>query len=183
MGVERRHKILAGFWGFAEATLFFIVPDVLLSWLGLRSQRSALIASLYAVAGALIGGWLMYRWAMHDFDGVRTWVLSLPGVSPQLLDVARQQLHDIGVLTLFKGGFGGVPYKTYAIQAPAESIGLAWFLTVSVAARWLRFVLVVVLTRQILLRLLPHHSLSMQRRWLILGWLVFYTIYFVWLTP
>lgn len=182
MGVKRIHNALAALWGFAEATLFFIVPDVLLSWLGLRSQRSALVASAYAVVGALLGGWLMYRWAVQDFAAVSAWVLSLPGVSPQLLEHARQQLHDIGVLALFKGGFTGVPYKIYAIQASAENIGLAWFLTVSVAARWLRFVLVVVLTRQLLLRLLPHHSLSSQRRWLLAGWLVFYIIFFTWLT-
>ena len=183
MGVNRLHNALAALWGFAEATLFFIVPDVLLSWLGLRSQRSALVASAYALIGALLGGWLMYRWAVQDFAGIRAWVLSLPGVSPQLLELARQQLHDIGVLALFKGGFGGVPYKTYAIHAAAEGVELAWFLTASVAARWLRFVLVMVLTRQLLLHLLPHHSLSVQRCWLLAGWLVFYAIYFTWLTP
>ena len=182
MGVSRFHNALAALWGFAEATLFFIVPDVLLSWLGLRSQRSAIVASAYALIGALLGGWLMYQWALQDFDGIRALLLTLPGVDVRLLDLARHQLHDIGVLALFKGGFGGVPYKTYAIHAAAEGVGLAWFLTVSVFARWIRFVLVIVLTRQLLLRLLPHHSLSAQRYWLLAGWLVFYTIYFTWLT-
>ena len=31
-------KALAALWGFAEATVFFIVPDVHLSWLALRSR-------------------------------------------------------------------------------------------------------------------------------------------------
>jgi hypothetical protein len=34
-------KALAVLWGFAEATVFFIVPDVQLSWLALRSRRTA----------------------------------------------------------------------------------------------------------------------------------------------
>ena len=47
---------LAAIWGAAEATLFFIVPDVFLSWLALSDRRQALIACLYALLGALVGG-------------------------------------------------------------------------------------------------------------------------------
>ena len=51
-----RANAIASLWGFAEATVFFIVPDVLLSWLALRSPKSGLIACLFALLGALIGG-------------------------------------------------------------------------------------------------------------------------------
>ena len=182
MGMNQRCNLLAAFWGFAEATLFFIVPDVLLSWLGLRSQRSAFVASGYALLGAVLGGWLMYVWGVHDLAGVRALLAWLPGVNVTLLDSARLQLHDIGVLALFKGGFGGVPYKTYAIHAAAEGVGLAWFLTVSIVARWLRFAVVLLLTRWLLRRLLPTADIARQQVWLIVGWLGFYTVYFAWLT-
>ena len=182
MGINWRFNALAAFWGFAEATLFFIVPDVLLSWLGLRSQRSAFVASGYALVGALLGGWLMYWWGVHDLAGVRAVVGLLPGVHVTLLDSARLQLHDIGVLALFKGGFGGVPYKTYAIHAAAEGVSLALFLTVSIFARWLRFAVVLLFTRWLLRRLLPHTDIARQQAWLLAGWLAFYTLYFTWLT-
>ena len=45
----------AAVWGFAEATLFFIVPDVLLSWIALHAPRKALVACLWAVVGAPSG--------------------------------------------------------------------------------------------------------------------------------
>ena len=32
-------KFLAAFWGLAEATIFFIVPDILLTYLALKDPR------------------------------------------------------------------------------------------------------------------------------------------------
>ena len=46
---------LALAWGLAEATFFFIVPDVLLSRLVLSDWRLCARACLWAVAGALVG--------------------------------------------------------------------------------------------------------------------------------
>lgn len=180
--MNRGLNILAALWGFAEATLFFIVPDVLLSWLGLRDRRSAIVASGYALAGALLGGLLMYSWGVRDLVAARAYLAMLPGVDFALLDKARHQLHAFGVLALFKGALGGVPYKTYAIQAAAEGVGLMLFLVVSVFARWLRFVLVIFATRWIVRSVLSQYALPLQRRWLIAGWLVFYAVYFTWLT-
>ena len=175
-------NLLAALWGFAEATLFFIVPDVLLSWLGLRSQRSALVASGYALVGALLGGVLMYYWGLRDLGAVRSLLTQLPGIDVGLLDLARHQLHATGVLALFKGALGGVPYKTYAIHAAAEGVGWVLFVAASVFARWLRFALVMVTTRWLVRALLARYALPIQRRWLIAGWIVFYVIYFTWLS-
>lgn len=175
-------NLLAALWGLAEATLFFIVPDVLLSWLGLRERRSALVASGYALAGALLGGVLMYYWGVRDLSAARAVLALLPGVDSGLLDVARHHLQQYGALGLFKGALGGVPYKTYAIHAAAEGVGLASFLAVSVFARWLRFAIVIFATRWLVRALFARAALPIQRRWLMLGWLVFYALYFTWLT-
>jgi len=174
-------NILAALWGFAEATLFFIIPDVLLSWLGLRERRSAFVASGYALIGALLGGALMYRWGVQDLAGVRALLTLLPGIDIALLDSARRQLQELGALALFQGGFGGVPYKTYAIHAAAEGVGLALFLFVSVFARWLRFALVMLATRWLVRALLPKQALLKQQLILLAAWLVLYTVYFTWL--
>jgi hypothetical protein len=50
---------IAALWGLAEATLFFIVPDVWLTLITVWSPRKALIACLFALLGALAGGALM----------------------------------------------------------------------------------------------------------------------------
>lgn len=174
-------NLLAALWGFAEATLFFIVPDVLLSWLGLRDRRSAFVASGYALLGALLGGVLMYYWGVHDLPAVRNLLDMLPGIDVALLDASRRQLQEIGVLALFKGGFGGVPYKIYAIHAAAEGLALGVFLAVSVFARWLRFAVVMLATRWLVRALMPQHTLFRQQFFLLAGWAVFYAVYFTWL--
>lgn len=48
--------VAAFIWGVAEATLFFFVPDVLLSYIGLkRGVRAATRASVSAAIGATLG--------------------------------------------------------------------------------------------------------------------------------
>jgi membrane protein YqaA with SNARE-associated domain len=74
---------LALFWGFAEATLFFIVPDVLLSAIAVwRGRRSALHGTAWTIAGAVLGGLLMYGWSVCDFLGVVAMLDRLPAISP-----------------------------------------------------------------------------------------------------
>lgn len=46
---------IAALWRFAEATLFFIAPNVWLSLAGRQELRRGLMACLYALAGALLG--------------------------------------------------------------------------------------------------------------------------------
>ena len=54
-------------WGFAEATLFFVVPDVWLTLIAVRrGLRPALVACGWALAGALAGGLAMYAWGAFD---------------------------------------------------------------------------------------------------------------------
>ena len=57
---------IALIWGFAEATLFFIVPDVWLTLAGRDKLHRGLIVCLYSLAGALTGGTLMYLWGSQD---------------------------------------------------------------------------------------------------------------------
>src|SRR3546814_16266356 len=47
-------------WGFAEATVFFVVPDVWISRRALSSWRAALRGCGFALAGALVGCVLLF---------------------------------------------------------------------------------------------------------------------------
>jgi len=51
-----RDHAVAGLWGFAEATAFFVVPDVWLSAVALRNLPRGLTGAASATAGALVGG-------------------------------------------------------------------------------------------------------------------------------
>lgn len=171
-------KLLALLWGLAEATLFFIVPDVLLSLLALRSRPRALVAGGFAVVGALLGGWLMYRWAALDAGLARDALVSVPAISADLLAQVRQQLASQGLPAMFAGAFSGVPYKIYAVEAGAAALPLAAFLALSLPARALRFLLVIVAVDWIA----RHWACGMRpagRTALALGfWGLFYAGYF-----
>lgn len=178
MGVNSKAYLGSLGWGFAEATLFFIVPDVLLSWLALRDKRVAYVACGYAVLGALLGGAVMYLWGAQDLAGSRTMLSQLPAIDMAMLDRAQQQLQQMGLLALLQGGFSGIPYKAYVVHGASAHIGLFGLLSFSVLARGVRFVVVVWITRVVVQRLFPKADLAQQRRWLLLGWLVFYAFYF-----
>lgn len=169
---------LAFLWGLAEATLFFIVPDVLLSLLALKDRRRAWMASGYAVAGALLGGALMYAWAVHDPAHVRSLLVSIPAITPELIEQVRQQLGDWGYASLFAGAFSGVPYKIYAAEAGAAALPLAGFLAVTIPARALRFMLVVALVDWIAQRWAGNLKPTTRAVLTLTCWVLFYGWYF-----
>ena len=117
-------------WGFAEATLFFVVPDVLLSWIALHQPRRAWIACGWAVAGALVGGTVMYAWGAVDVDSALAALEHVPAINRTMCDAVGEQFHQQGISAIFLGPISGTPYKIYAVQAGAGRISLALFLLV-----------------------------------------------------
>jgi membrane protein YqaA with SNARE-associated domain len=168
----------AALWGFAEATLFYIVPDVLLSTIAQTSLKRALAAALAAMAGALAGGALLYGFASADPDAARALMLEVPGVSPALAERVAGLIGG-GILTgLIAGSLSGAPYKLFAVEAAAAGVPLSAFLLASLPARLLRFALAALASWFVFARLLGGLALR-TRRWLLAGfWLVFYAGYF-----
>jgi membrane protein YqaA with SNARE-associated domain len=166
-------------WGFAEATLFFIVPDVYLSATAVGcGRRSALRAAAWAIGGAVLGGALMHVWGAVDADGAIAALDRLPAISPAMIAGASDELERHGIAAVIIGGVTGVPYKVYAVLAQEAGIELPLFLLISVPARAGRFLLVVLVADWVN-RLLAHR---LAPRWryaaLATAWLVFYGLYF-----
>jgi membrane protein YqaA with SNARE-associated domain len=137
-------RALALLWGLAEATLFFIVPDVLITAIALRSRRDALIATAYACIGAVIGGAITYVWAQHAPVSLHTAFDWLPAISPELIDRVPRDLIQLGWITMFIGPFSGVPYKLFAAGAATAGLSLPMLLLLTIPARAIRFVLLAV---------------------------------------
>ena len=175
---ERRANALAGLWGLAEATLFFIVPDVLLSWLALRGLRTALLACLCALCGALIGGTAIWIIAQHDPELLRAVFVHIPAIDSAMLDSVRTQLTTTGLLALFIGPLIGTPYKIYALEAAVLQLGYIPFLLVSIPARLIRFVLVTSIVAALNRGLMRRLSLRQRQGLLLACWTGFYAWYF-----
>src|SRR5207249_2141890 len=129
-------------WGFSEATFFFIVPDVFLTWLALDRSRAAWLGCLWAALGALAGGTLMYAWGFLALDSAVRFLEHVPAISRTTCDFVSRQVRTRGVAALFLGPITGTPYKIYAVQAGAVHIDLPIFLLVSMPARLIRFMLI-----------------------------------------
>jgi membrane protein YqaA with SNARE-associated domain len=172
--------ILGAFlWGVAEATLFVIVPDVLLSIAVVqRGWRTAFPLIGWAVAGALLGGAVAYQWSASHLDAAAAFLDSLPAISPAMIETARADLQQQGLWVLVIGAFTGVPYKIFAMMAPAAGINLVPFLLASIPARVARFILTVLIVGLVNDRLAPILSLRTRLVLLCGFWLLFYAAFF-----
>jgi membrane protein YqaA with SNARE-associated domain len=170
-------RLAAAAWGFAEATLFFIVPDVLLTWVALRDPRAAFAACLWALAAALAGGALMFGWGDADYESALAALCRVPGINRAMCDSVDLEVRAEGVAATLRGPLTGRPYKIYAVQAAGYGNSLAAFLVVSVPARLMRFAAVTALA-VLANRCLRRLSLT-TRRWIhAVVWLGFYAVYF-----
>ena len=159
----------AAAWGFAEATLFFVVPDVLLTWIAAFRPRRAAAAVGACLAGALLGGALMFGAAARDPVGTRALVeRTEAGMSA---DYRRQML---------LGGLSGVPYKVMAIAAAARDGSPSRFLAWSVPARLPRWIALALLARGVAAwarRRSPRAERWLPATWASL-WGLVYLVYF-----
>lgn len=163
--------ILASFaWGLAESTFFFFVPDVGLTFLAIRSYRTALRAALAALTGALIGGLLMYAWGLNAPEPAQAFLSHIPGIHAPLVEAVHGQLRDHGLAAMLLGPLRGTPYKIYAVEWGAMKGSLTAFLLMSIPARYVRFLLGVVMCAA-LRRFIDPKRLA-------IFWIVFYVWYF-----
>jgi membrane protein YqaA with SNARE-associated domain len=79
-------------WGFGEAIVLPIVPDVLLYLLVAAAPRRALVLFASVVVGAVAGSVLMYGCALSAPDAAARLVLSVPGIDESMLNAARDAL-------------------------------------------------------------------------------------------
>lgn len=132
--------VLAFLWGFAEGTLFFILPDVPLSLAAMLRPRRALLHVAAIVLGALFAGAVMFSWSARG-PTARHAVAHVPLVTPAMFERAETDYRQFGIWAVAKGPVRGIPYKVYAVEAPEHS-SLPPFLLVTIPARIWRLLVV-----------------------------------------
>jgi hypothetical protein len=129
-----RGRFAAFSWGAAEASFFFLVPDILLSFVAMTAPRRVWGHLAAAMAGALLVGALMFLWSAST-PSAREFVAKVPRVPASMFEQADADLRGHGALGAALGPARGIPYKVYAVQAPRHAITLGAFVTASVPAR------------------------------------------------
>jgi len=132
---------LAFAWGVAEGTLFFLVPDVLISLAAALDPRRALKHIAAAAFGAVLAGAIMYGWATRNPIAARWTVTRVPFVSMRMLTRVESQYRSYGIGAIFIAPLTGTPYKIYAVTAPSR-VSEPAFLLATLPARAYRFFLV-----------------------------------------
>jgi hypothetical protein len=127
-------------WGFAEGTLFFIIPDLVLSWASLVGVRSGIKILGAILAGAVFAGLSLYMWAAWWPDSARSAVVSVPFVRARMFNQVEQDYRTHGVSGIFYTLGTGIPYKVYAVLAPSVT-GPVTFAFISIFARLERMAL------------------------------------------
>lgn len=135
-------------WGFAEATFFFIVPDLLLTASVVAFGFAyAFRFAVFAAIGAVIGGLAMYWWGAHDIAAALGLLRSVPLIADDLLGrVAAEMNAAYWPVNLSLGALTGAPFKIYAVEAGNLGIHPAVFAAVGFGARLLRFGFAIALT-------------------------------------
>ena len=162
-------------WGLAEASFFFLPPEMLLTWIAVqRRGRAAFWGVLATLAGALAGALLMYSWGSGtSLKVITAFMGALPDISRAMVRDALQALQTGGGAAAFGGIMQLLPSKLFSTLAPhaglALSSYLAWFTLAQLL--WLGLAAgVALLFGALWRRLLPGVSIFWP-------WLAFWTVY------
>jgi membrane protein YqaA with SNARE-associated domain len=139
-GVRLSQIWLGVLWGLAEATVFFLVPDIIITASALFAPRKSFAQMIAVLIGALLGGALLYTAADKYPDEAKNVLLHVPFIKLHTLEHADRQMQDRGMFAMALGAFSGVPYKTYAVNAPRHA-PFEIFMAMSVPGRFPRFLL------------------------------------------
>jgi hypothetical protein len=121
-------------WGFGEAILLPIVPDVLLYPLAAAAPRRAAPLFGWTLLGALLGSLVLSAVASSQPAAARDLVLAVPGIDRPMLDEAVIVVRDGDPLSMAHFG-PGTPLKVYTVAWWEGSGTLAGYLVGLVANR------------------------------------------------
>ena len=169
---------LAFVWGLSEATIFFIVPDVIISFIALKyGFRQGVFAAAASVGGAVLGGVLAFMWGKSDIVGARAFFDMLPAIAPSTIARAASEIAEPSFgLSMFMGSLSGVPFKLYASEAGAAGTSLLTFALLTPVVRLPRFLLAAVLAG-LANRFLPRRFSAEKWKVLALFWIAFYVLF------
>jgi len=121
--------------------LFFVIPDVFLSFVVILDWPRTWRHILAAIAGALLGGALLFHWASSNSAAARAAVARVPFIRENMFAKVADGFRNQGLLAVLLGSVSGLPYKLYAVEAPTFT-SQTEFLLATPPARAVRFLLV-----------------------------------------
>jgi hypothetical protein len=179
---DERVAAHAGFWwGLAEGTFFFIVPDVYISFATLYALRAGAVAWFFSILGSVTAIPIIYLLAVVLGVDYLGFLQMIPGISASLVARVGESVAVDGLPYTPLLVAGGVPLKLYAASAFSLGLSLGSVLVWTVFARIVRIAPTFAVAAGI--RLLFGRKINSRPGvWfakLCLFWLAFYVFYFV----
>jgi hypothetical protein len=115
--------VIAAGWGAAEATVFFVVPDVQVGWVALRRPRLAVATWLAAVVGGVVGAAAVHQAVLAGWNPDEVF-RSLPGTQAGDLERVRVAVERDPLRAFIAGAMSGVPLKIYVAEAARQGLPL-----------------------------------------------------------
>jgi hypothetical protein len=166
--------IVAG-WSAAEAAIFFLVADVPISWIAVRSgTKAARLAAVVAAFASIVGVLAVLFWAGRDPAGAAAMMAALPGIDWPLAVRAADIFHQ-GPLAMLGASFGGVPFKLFALEAAKG--GGASLALLAPLLRLPRFAVVAIFSGAISTSLSRWMGVKARLSLLAVLWIAFYALY------
>lgn len=180
-----RGLIVAFIWGLGEGTLFFIVPDVYLGIVALFNPRRLLPVLAASLAGAGLGGLLMFSWGRASPSSISVALARVPLVSPDMVAQTFHRVDREGLWAMLDAPWLGVPYKVYAAGAGAADLPLGIFVPISLVARLERFLPIIAAAGLLGTRLgkpIRRHARLAVASYAVF-WLLIYLAYYIYVAP
>jgi membrane protein YqaA with SNARE-associated domain len=172
------NKRIAILWGFSEATFFFIVPDIYLSYSAMNGYKKTLVLCIYTVVAAISGGTIMYFLGMFFPEKTFLFLDYIPAISQNTIHTAGNFLQD-GVLSgMMHGAITGIPYKIFAAYAGEMRVSLPLFIACSFITRSLRFAIVISISALVYNMAMKNLNIKTKQFINTLFWCCFYIWYF-----
>ena len=124
-------------WGYAEATRFWLIPDILLGWITLNRPRSIVNSVVAATVGAVLGGVRVHEHAREEHARLT----EIPGINDALLLDAHERFASRGWVAVVRAPLDGIPYKVYATESGLAGKPLPELIAWTLLARLWRFIL------------------------------------------
>ncbi|HTR18760.1 MAG TPA: hypothetical protein VMH91_02150 [Candidatus Paceibacterota bacterium] len=162
-------------WGFLEATVFFVVPDVWIAWSIMHAKKAGFASYASSIAGSLLGALLLFL--VVPLIGLNFFA-SIPGISLAMIGNTASLVREAGLPFSPIFVLKGVPFKVYAATYLVGGGGLAHLLAWTVYARIVRIAptaVIALLLRPIVARIKMNESVLL----ILYGcfWALFYAWY------
>jgi len=141
--------LVAFLWGWSEATWFFLIPDVWLTFTIFWGPRKVAESIGAAIAGACLGA-VTYYWLPEPArQSLFYWWTITPGYAPSMFQDIRDYLRQGGWGFVW-GPWEGIPYRYYLHESLAGGLSLGQVLLYTPLARSYRFILVPLIASAVL---------------------------------